>query len=131
MCWGGAGQHGGLGASRQGGDAGQQLADVEWLGQVVVSAGGETGKHVTDLPEGGQEQHRRRYPAGPDCLTDVTPVGVGQTDVEDDHVKGAVSAVDAGKGRASSMECPLSPRSRTAHKDASSSTTSTRVAFTG
>ena len=42
--------------------------------------------------ERGQEHDRRELPVGAQGLADVPAVGVGQPDVEDEHVEGVVGA---------------------------------------
>ena len=101
-----AGRDGGrarLAAADHGADPGEQLADVEGLGQVVVAAGGEAREDVVQLVAGGQEQHRHVHAARAQRLADVAPVGVGQADVEDDGGEPRVRSGAGGGERAGAV----------------------------
>ena len=78
----------GRGASKQRPQAGDQLGERKRLRQVVVAAGAEARQPVGERITRRQEQHRRLDPLRPDRLADVTPVGIGQPDVDDEHVGG-------------------------------------------
>ena len=75
------------GAPREHLDTGDQLQGLEGLGQVVLGPDAETGELVVHAAQGGQEHHRRCLPVGAQCLADVAAVGVGEADVDDQHVE--------------------------------------------
>ena len=68
-----------------------QLVEVERLGQVVVAARLEAGDLVVEPVAGGKEEHGGVDPGGPQRQAQVAPVGVGQPDVEHQHVGPAAS----------------------------------------
>ena len=74
-----------LGAAQQRAHAGQQLADPERLGQVVVGAGVERADLVLLLADRRDQQDRRAQPVA-QLPADVGAVGVGQHQVEDHQV---------------------------------------------
>ena len=78
----------GGGASEQRRQARDQLREGERLRQVVVAPGVEARQPVGKRIPRRQEQHRRPDPLRSDCLADVTSVGIGQPDVDDEHVGG-------------------------------------------
>ena len=67
-------------------DAGDDLIEVERLGDAVVAAGVEALDLRLGLVLGGQEQDRCRVPGAAKALGDAEPVHVGQHDIEDDQV---------------------------------------------
>ena len=73
-------------AAQQRADAHEQLGERERLGQVVVAARAEAGEPVGQRAAGGQEEHRRVDAVRAQRLADVAAVGVGQADVEHEHV---------------------------------------------
>ena len=64
-----------------------ELGERERLRQVVVSACGEAGEPVGQLVACGEEDHRRADSLRAERLHDVTAVGVGQADVDDERVR--------------------------------------------
>src|SRR5581483_2171198 len=87
----GDGQHGldrrAVAAPRQGLEPGQQLAEGERLGQVVVAAGAQPADAVVDLGERAQDQDRRPVAGVAQRLDDAEPVDAArQHAVEDQHV---------------------------------------------
>ena len=67
-------------------DAGQQLARVERLRQVIVGAGVQALDPVFQLALGGQHQDRRRAALGPDLAGEVVTVELRHHDVQDQQV---------------------------------------------
>jgi hypothetical protein len=67
---------------------GQQLAEVERLGEVVVGAGVEAGDAVLDGVAGGQHQDRRQHPGGTEPVAGLEAVDARQHHVEHDRVVG-------------------------------------------
>ena len=80
----------GRGAARaeDGADPQDQLADAEWLDDVVVGAQLETDHPVDLLALGGQHHHRRLAGGGvaPDPPADLGPRDVGQHEVQQHDV---------------------------------------------
>jgi hypothetical protein len=67
-------------------EPGDELGEMERLGQVVVPADGEPGQPVRDAASRGQEQHGGADPCGSHGLADVSAVSVRKPDVEHDCV---------------------------------------------
>ncbi len=63
-----------------------ELVERERLGHVVVAAGLEAGQPVDQRVAGGEEEHRRLHPLGPERLAGVAPVAVGEADVDHEDV---------------------------------------------
>ena len=75
-------------AAQHGVDAGQQLARVEGLGQVVVGADLEADDAVDVLALGGEHDDRRAVVGGAQAPADRQAVLAGQHQVEHDQVDG-------------------------------------------
>ena len=67
-------------------DARDELDQRKRLGDIVVSARVEACDTVDDCIACGEKEHRDLDPARPQRLADVTPVGIGQPDVDDEDV---------------------------------------------
>ena len=65
---------------------GQQLAEVERLGQIVVGAGVEPGDARLDVVHRGEHQDRHGRPCLPDLPADRKSIAQRQHHVEDDGV---------------------------------------------
>ena len=78
-----------IGAAQDGADARQQLAQAEWLGDVIVGAEFEAGDAVDLVLAGGEHQDRRITLLAQDAA-DRESVQPWQHDVEDDQI-GAVA----------------------------------------
>ena len=76
----------GAGAAGQGLDAGDQLGEVERLGQVVVGPEAEPLHPVLDRPGRGEHQDPARRPLGGQGAADVIAVHAGQVPVQHHHV---------------------------------------------
>ena len=72
-----------------GADAGQQRAEAEGLGDIVVGARVEAEDGVGLGVGGGQHDDRHRDPVPPHQLADLAPVHVGEADVQQDEVEAA------------------------------------------
>jgi hypothetical protein len=72
---GGLGRAGG--AAEDGAETGDQLADAEGLGDVVVGAGVEAADLVDLLGAGGQHDDGHQAIEAAQLLADLEPVGVG------------------------------------------------------
>ncbi len=70
----------------EGAEPGQELAEVERLGEVVVGAGVEPRDALLDRIEGGEHEDGDGAAGGADCLADLEPGGPRHQDVEDDDV---------------------------------------------
>jgi hypothetical protein len=94
-------------AAQHGVDAGQQLARVEGLGQVVVGAHfqADDAVHVLDL--GGQHDDGRAVAGGAQAAADGQAVLAGQHQVQHDQVDGL-----AGLQRASALASSASSTSK-------------------
>src|ERR687897_247991 len=73
-----------------------QLFDTERLGEIVVTAPGETGDPVLRGVAGGEEHHRRLVTRRPQPPAHSNPVDARQADVE--HHDVGVIALDGGVG---------------------------------
>jgi hypothetical protein len=73
-------------AAQQRADADDQFGERERLGHVVVPAGVKAAQPIGERVACGEEQNRTRVTAGAERLADVAPVGVGQADVEHEHI---------------------------------------------
>ncbi len=91
-------------------DAGQQHAELERLGDVVVGAGIEAEDGVGLGIGAGQHQDRHPHAAAPQQPAHLAPVHVGQADVENDEVEMArlarVQRLGAGR-RGVGFELPV------------------------
>src|SRR5205807_1456429 len=76
----------GLGAAQHGFHAGQQLADGEWLGDVVVGAQFESDDLVDFLASRGQHDDWDRRPFSFELLADIEAAHARHHDVQDDQV---------------------------------------------
>ena len=75
------------GATQERLEPGDELGKGEGLGQVVVAAGAEAREPIGERIARGEEQHRRRHALGAQGLADVTAVGIGQPDVDDEEIR--------------------------------------------
>ncbi len=64
----------------------EDLGDGEGLDDIVVAAGVETGNPIVHPVERGEEQDRGVLSLGAQRLAHVTPIGIGQSDVDDQQV---------------------------------------------
>jgi len=79
-------------AAQQRPQAGQQLAEVEGLGEVVVAPGVEAGDPVGHGVARGEHQHRVAPPARPQLAADAEPVALRHHHVEHGGVVGVEHA---------------------------------------
>src|SRR3546814_4112158 len=75
-----------LGAAHDRLDAGDQLALVEGLRQVVVGADAEALDLIVEAAEAGQNQDRGLDPRRPQAPQNLVAVHVGQPEIQDDDV---------------------------------------------
>ena len=75
-----------VGAPAEGAQAGEQFAEVERLGQVVVGAGIEPSDAGFDVVHRGEHQNRHRRTGLTDLPADHQPIAQRQHHVEDDGV---------------------------------------------
>ena len=76
------------GAANEGLDAGQQLGEGEWLGQVIVAAGLEALDAVVHGGLGAEDEDGDAGAFGPELLDEAQAVEFGQHDVHDRGVVG-------------------------------------------
>src|SRR5262249_14308030 len=77
----------GAAAPQEGLESTDEFHERERLGEVVVAAGVKAGNAVDERVPGGQEKNRSLDPPRPECLAEVAPVGVRQSDVDDQDVR--------------------------------------------
>jgi len=82
-------------APRQNLDARKQFGERIRLREIVVTAGTQSLHAVVDLPERGENQHRRLDAVGPQRRDDRKAVELGQHAIDDHHVIGAVERASA------------------------------------
>src|SRR6188508_3528972 len=75
-----------MAAPGQGTQASQQFAEIEWLGDVIVSTAVQTLDARFDLVARREHQDRNRGARRAQLLTDAEPVAARQHDVEDHRV---------------------------------------------
>src|SRR5207244_1991464 len=68
-------------------DAREQLAEIEWLRQVVVGAELQAEYSVDDLAAGGEHENRRLHAEVAHVAADVESITARQRDVEDDQIE--------------------------------------------
>ena len=66
-------------------DAGQQFADAEGLGDVIIRAEVQSDDFVDFLAFGGEHQDGRRDFFGAELFADVVTARAGQHDIQDDQ----------------------------------------------
>jgi hypothetical protein len=76
-----------LHASQQRPHAGQQFLGAEWLDQVIVRAGIQTGHAVFHLAFGGEHEHRHGIGQPAQFRADFVAVELRHHDVEQDQVR--------------------------------------------
>jgi hypothetical protein len=74
----------------EGPEAGEELAEREGLGQVVIGAAVETGDPILHRVPCGEHEDGRPAAAVADPAADLEAVHVRQHDVQDDHVVGVL-----------------------------------------
>ena len=72
--------------------AGDELGEGEGLRQVVVSTCGEASEPVGELVTCSEKDHRRADSMRAKRLYDVTSVGIGQADVDDEYVRVGIAS---------------------------------------
>jgi len=75
-----------VGAAEEGAEAGEEFAEFEWLGEVIVGAGIETFDAVVDAVFRGEHKNWRALAACADGFADGETVQAGDHDVEDDQI---------------------------------------------
>jgi hypothetical protein len=85
-----------LGAAQEAAHAGDELADAEGLGHVVVGAGVDAGDDVGLGAAGGQHEHGGEVAAGAQALEEGQAVDAGEHPVEEDEVVAAGGELDLG-----------------------------------
>ena len=83
-------------ASAEGADAGDELGEVEGLGQVVVGAQAEALDAVGDAARRGQHQDAALAAPGHQAATDLVAVDTGDVAVQDHDVVGRGGGVGQG-----------------------------------
>ena len=73
-------------AARERAESGQQFAEVEWLGEIVVGAGIEPSDPVLNGVERREHQNRHPIAAGTDGAADIDTAHAGQQHIEDHGV---------------------------------------------
>ncbi len=75
-----------LAAAEVGPHPGQQLPDLEGLGDIVVRPHLQTDHHVDGVVLGGEHDHGDLGPVGPQLPADIHATDAGQVEVEEDQV---------------------------------------------
>ena len=101
-----------VGAAQQGADAGDQLAQVVRLGEVVVGAHLEAEDLVHLVRLHGEHEDGLPQAELADLAAEVEPVAVGQAHVEDDELRGVIASEGRPRRRRWSPSAPGSPRCR-------------------
>ena len=65
---------------------GDQLDERERLGDIVVTACIETGDAIDERIARREEEHGCLDASRPNCLAEIASVGVGQADVDHEHI---------------------------------------------
>ena len=76
-----------LAATEMGADPGQQLADLEWFGEVVVRPNLKPHHDVDRVVLGGEHDHRHLGAVRAQLAADVHTAHAGQVQVEDDQIR--------------------------------------------
>ncbi len=86
---------------------GEHLFQAERLGDVVVTARGDTGDPVFDRVAGGKEEHAHPWASRANPAQHLKPVEVGQHDVKDDRIRLELSrGADSGAAIAGGLYLP-------------------------